>query len=268
MNQDPLEKKSAAAAEFISTLRFEHSREDEIPEIFRPHDLDAGYRVQEQVVNRLLSRYGGRRVGYKVACTNRLAQVLLHIPTPFYGCLLSAFVFTGPARLSSAEFTMRLIESEFAFEMATDLPPKSEPYSLQEVSAAVAAVMPAIEIVETRFTDWTTVGAPSLIADNGCNGAWARGDAFHDWKPLDLAAHEVTLRVNGKSRLKGRGSAVLDHPLNSLTWLANALSVQGKALRKGDLVSTGVCTDVYYANPDDEIVADFGKIGSVKLTFF
>jgi 2-keto-4-pentenoate hydratase len=87
------------------------------------------------------------------------------------------------------------------------------------------------------------------------------------WHALDLKAHEVALIVNGETKLTGTGAAVLKHPLNSLTWLANILGEQGEALKAGEFISTGVCTDVYLAEPDDEIIADFGVIGRVAVSF-
>jgi len=255
------------AADFITKLRLDLKQEDAIPEDFRPADPNEGYRVQKEVVKRLLAEYGGKTVGYKVACTNKLAQKLLNLSSPFYGCLLSSLVHTSPARVRAKDFSMQLIEPEFAFEMAKDLPAKDTPYTTKEVSAAVGAVLPVIEIVDTRFTDWTTVGVPSLISDNGCNGAWVMGASYTNWQALDLETHAAALIVNGETKLTGNGAAVLGHPLNSLTWLANALCEQGIALKAGEFVSTGVCTDVYHASPDDDIVADFGKIGDVRVSF-
>ena len=55
--------------------------------------------------------------------------------------------------------------------------------------------------------------------------------------------------------------------MNSLVWLANTLCEQGKMLKTGDLVSTGVCTDIYLAEPGDHIVADFGKLGIAEVSF-
>jgi 2-keto-4-pentenoate hydratase len=49
--------------------------------------------------------------------------------------------------------------------------------------------------------------------------------------------------------------------LNSLVWLANILCEQGNQLKAGDLVSTGVCTDIYFTESVDHIVADFGSLG-------
>jgi 2-keto-4-pentenoate hydratase len=55
--------------------------------------------------------------------------------------------------------------------------------------------------------------------------------------------------------------------LNALVWLANTLCEQGKQLKPGDLVSTGVCTDVYLAQTGDHIVADFGTLGTAEVSF-
>jgi len=256
------------AAEFIADLRFALRQKPQIPESFRPDTLVSGYAVQEGVVDRLLKKNGGHAVGYKVACTNKLAQELLGTDTPFYGRLLSPFVYQSPARLKAQDFSMRVIEAEFSFQLAGDLPQEGAPYGRESVAQAVAAVLPSIEIVDTRYTVWTEVPLPSLISDNGCNSGWVRGKASEAWRNIDLASHEVRLRVNGVDKLSGAGSAVLGHPLNSLVWLANTLCEQGKALKAGDLVSTGVCTDIYLAEPGDHIVADFGTLGTAEVSFF
>jgi 2-keto-4-pentenoate hydratase len=259
--------KVSKAADFIAELRFAVRQEPRIPETFQPEDIAAGYGVQEGVVGRLLEKYGGNAVGYKVACTNKLAQELLGTDAPFYGRLLSPFVYQSPARVSARDFSMRVIEAEFSFQMAEDLPRGGAPFDRDSVSKAVAAILPSIEIVDSRYTVWTDVPLPSLIADNGCNSAWVQGNAIKDWRYFDLVSHEVNLRVNGAEKLTGTGAAVLGHPLNSLAWLANTLCEQGKRLKAGDLVSTGVCTDIYLAGPGDEIVADFGELGMVEVSF-
>ena len=255
------------AAEFIANLRFALRQEPQIPENFRPDDLVSGYAVQEKVVDRMLKKYAGRAVGYKVACTNKLAQELLGTDTPFYGRLLSPFVYQSPARVNAHDFSMRVIEAEFSFQLKDNLPREGAPYDRESVAAAVAAILPSIELVDTRYTVWTEVPIPCLISDNGCNSGWVRGKAIEAWQHIDLASHEVRLKVNGVETLHGSGAAVLGHPLNSLVWLANTLCEQGKQLMAGDLVSTGVCTDIYLAEPGDHIVADFGTLGIAEVSF-
>jgi hypothetical protein len=48
------------AADFLAQLRFVLKQEIDIPQDIRPADPLAGYAVQEELVNRLLSKNAGR----------------------------------------------------------------------------------------------------------------------------------------------------------------------------------------------------------------
>jgi 2-keto-4-pentenoate hydratase len=148
-----------------------------------------------------------------------------------------------------------------------DVPASSVPYTWQTIAPFVAAVIPAIEVVDHRYTDWTAVGAPSLIADNAIHGAWIEGEPARDWKTADLGTHATSLIVNGETVRTGSGAAVLGHPMNVVAWLANELARRGTGLRKGDKITTGTTTAVYFANPGDRITADFGAFGRAEVSF-
>jgi 2-keto-4-pentenoate hydratase len=150
---------------------------------------------------------------------------------------------------------MRLIEPEFGFRLKNDLPPSDAPFEFADVVGAVDALVPLIEIVDTAYRDWTSVGVLSLIADNMLSGG------------LDLAAHEVALAVNGETVTRGRGGNVLDHPVNALLWLANDLPSMGTGLRAGEIIATGLSTGLAYADVGDTAVADFGDFGQVTVGF-
>ena len=227
------------ASELLAQARITHKRLPELPAATRPKTPEEAYAVQDGLIDRLLVHYGGSVIGYKVACTNVTAQRQLHVDAPFSGNLLSAFFFESPARVQADQFFMRVVEAEFAFEMARDLPPSPQPRSRQEIAGAVKGVLPAIEIVDNRFDDWTTIGAPSLIADNACNAAWIKGHLLTDWQSVDLAAQAVRVTVNGKLLREGSGSNVLGHPLNALEWLVNHLGARGLGLKAGQYVTTG-----------------------------
>ena len=59
----------------------------------------------------------------------------------------------------------------------------------------------------------------------------------------------------------------LGHPLNALAWLADQGVLGGRGLKAGDLVTTGLVTPFVYAEPGDEVRADFGGLGEVRLRF-
>ena len=84
------------AADLLLKARIESKRMDLLPEDCRPARPDDGYQVQHLLIDRYLEHYGGRTLGYKVACTNKLPQELLGTDEPFYGRLVSPFVRSMP----------------------------------------------------------------------------------------------------------------------------------------------------------------------------
>jgi len=163
---------------------------------------------------------------------------------------------------------MKVAEPEFAFRMARTLPARAAPYALDEVLAAVDTLHPAIELPDSRFHDFSKVGAAQLIADNACAHYFVLGPAAPEgWRFEDLAEHSVTGSVAGKLRREGKGANVLGDPRAALTWLANELSRLGIALAAGQVVTTGTCLAPLPVEPTDHVFADFGTLGSVELRF-
>ncbi len=264
MHGDTINEVLKPSAQLLSEARINRQRLPRLPDAIRPKTFDEAYRCQDSLVRQIIDHYGGSVIGYKIACTNLTAQRQLNVDGPFYGHLLSSFCRDSPARLPAANFFMRVIEAEFGFRMARDLPPTS---SREEIAAAIEGVIPAIEIVDSCFDDWTTIGALSLIADNACNAAWVKGPLLKDWQAIDLAAQSVRLTVNGALLRVGAGSAVLGHPLNALQWLVKTLGSRGLGLKAGQYITTGVTAEVYMAQRGDRIVADFGPVGTAELVF-
>lgn len=255
------------ASQLLFDARIKRERLPDLPEDVRPANQEQAYQCQARLIDRVISHYAGGTAGYKIACTNALAQELLNSPEPFYGRLLSSFFAASPAHFRAEDFFMRVIEAEFGFQFARDLPPGAAPISREEIADALAGVLPAIEIVDSRYVTWTAVGVPSLIADNAVHGAWVPGELIEDWRGLDLAAQAVHLYVNGRLVESGSGAAVMGHPLNALQWLVHRLHAQGVTLKAGEYVTTGVTTNIYMAQKGENISADFGVVGSVEVSF-
>jgi len=258
---------SLTASQLLADARIVRQRLAALPVAVRPQSSEEAYACQDQVIAHYLDHYGGTPIGYKIACTNETAQRQLNVDGPFRGRLLSRFCYDSPAHLDTNDFFMRVVEAEFAFRMARDLPPASQARSREEIADAIEGVIPAIEIVDSRFDDWTTIGAPSLIADNACNAAWVKGPLLAHWRGIDLAAQAVRVTVNGRLEREGRGSNVLGHPLNALAWLVNHLAARGVGLEAGQYVTTGVTTVVYMGQRGDSITAEFGPVGTASVSF-
>src|SRR6202020_1426508 len=93
-------------------------------------------------------------------------QKHINVEGPMAGRVLPETVIADGGAASMAGNEMRVGEPEFAFRMARDLPPRPSPYAVPEVLEAVATLHPAIEIPDSRFSDFVTAGSAQIIADN------------------------------------------------------------------------------------------------------
>lgn len=228
-----------------------------------PRTVADGYAVQE----RLLELLGTEPAGWLLGLTNPYMQRNFRVDQPYSARLLAPNLHQSPARFRGDAFLTRGLECEVAFRMARDLPPREQAYSFDDVADAVAAMLPAIEIVNAHFTDWLDLDLPSVIADNGTDGALVCGVALTQWRAIDRVNLPVTLQVNGEVVAEGRGENALGDPLAALTWLANMLSARGQGLRAGEIINTGTCTELINVAPGDEAHATFGALGEVGIVF-
>lgn len=242
-----------------------------LPEACHPRSVAEGYAVQAAYLAGPSADDGPLEPrGFKLACTSAKAQQALSTDGPFYGRLVAGALHDSPATIAAGGFLFRLVEPEFAFRLARDLPPRDAAYDETEVAAAVVDLHPAIEVVSSAFGEaWWQVGAPSLAADNAGHGCLVLGPAVPGWKALDLPERAVSLVLNGRTVSDGRGANALGGPLTALTWLANTLRTEkpGPGLRAGDLVTTGVVTGFELLSAGDRAEADFGGLGRVALQF-
>jgi 2-keto-4-pentenoate hydratase len=232
-----------------------------LPEALRPRTRADGYAVQAA----LAGRSAHPLFGWKIAATSVAGQRHINVDGPLAGRLFRERIFEPGAEVPLRGNSMRVAEAEFAFRMAIDLPPRREAYTVAEVLEAVATLHPAIEIPDSRFDDFTVVGAAQLIADNACAHYFVLGPAAPEsWREVDLAAHRVAGEVVGGVAREGVGANVLGDPRVALAWLANELSSLGITLRTGQVVTTGTCLVPLDIAPGDHLRMDFGGLGRVE----
>ncbi len=237
---------------------------EKVPDACRPRTIEDGYAVQA----RLAACSGQAISGWKIAATSQAGQAHIGVDGPLAGRLLAGKISRSPATLPLGANGMRVVELEFAFRLARDLPPRAHAYSMDEVMASVASLHPAIEVPDSRFLDFSTAGPAQLIADSACADLFVWGSpAASDWRTLDLATHPVSLSLNGVRADEGSGANVLGDPRIALTWLANELTVRADGLKAGQIVTTGTCIQPTGIAPGVRVLGDFGPLGSVEATF-
>ena len=231
-----------------------------LPADCRPESLAEGYAVQRAVAG----RSGSATIGWKIAATSKAGQAHIGVDGPLAGRLLECKAYRDGDRIPAGPLHMGVAEAEFAFRVGRDLPLADAPYSPDEATGRMAALHVAIEIPDSRFDDFASAGAAQLVADCACAEYFVLGPAAPEgWRGVDLAAHPVVFRVNGAGASSGTGANVLGDPRIALAWLANDRAERGEPLRAGEIVTTGTCVTPVSVGPGDEMLADFGPLGSL-----
>jgi 2-keto-4-pentenoate hydratase len=235
-----------------------------LSEACRPTTRAEGYAVQSA----WLALAGRPVAGWKIAATSLAGQAHIGVDGPLAGPILADRVHPSGSAVSLAGNRMRLAEVEFAFRIARSLPPRAAPYQAAEVIDAVDALLPSIELPDSRFVEVARAGAPQLIADCACAWRFVPGIPADDsWRSLDLSTQTATADVGGRYGREGVGSNVLGDPRTALTWLVNELSAHGRTLEAGQFVTTGTCLAPLPVQEGDHLRVDFGKLGKVDVRF-
>ncbi len=228
------------------------------------HGVGEAYAVQRETIAHW-TRTGRKIAGRKIGLTSKAVQTQLGVEEPDFGALFADMILPDGSNIAAAAVLQPRVEAEIAFVLAKDL--AGEKISPEQVLAATAYVVPAIEICGSRIERWD-IKIEDTIADNASAGRVVVGSKKTAKPTLDaLAAVPMNLQLDGKPIAEGRGAACLGNPAIAVAWLAEALTRFGDRLRAGDLVMSGALAKMISAEPGKRFHADFGDFGTVSVSF-
>ncbi|MCC7047558.1 MAG: fumarylacetoacetate hydrolase family protein [Alphaproteobacteria bacterium] len=255
------------AAAWLARARQNGTSVGEMPAELKPATAEDGYAIQRRVREKMIAGGRGALIGWKVGATTVPMQKLLNLPGPAAGPILASARLTTPAKLNFADYRKVGIECEVCITLKSPLPAApGQKTDRKAAAAAVGSIRPAIEVVDNRYGDFTSIGAPTIIADGVFHNAVILGPEIKDWQQVDLAECDGTTSANGEVKLRGKGKEVLGHPLESLAWLANLLSAQGERLEAGQIVMTGSLPLPYWANKGENVEIRIAGLGAAAAT--
>lgn len=223
---------------------------------------DAYAIAQRTVTSRLAA--GARLMGHKVGLTSFAMQEALGVSEPDFGSLLDDMLLSDGATTALGRWIQPRIEPEIAFLL--DRPLVGPAVTAGDVRVATRAVAPALEIIDSRVTDWR-ITLVDTVADNASSAAFVVGP----WVPIeaapDLRGVEGVLEVNGVDVERGMGSAVLGNPAEAVAWLVNTLAALGQSVAAGAIVMPGSMTRAVTLAAGDRVRARFAGIGAVTIVF-
>ena len=259
------EEKVWQAARFLHEAHRARTPYQPLPDGISPRDINEAYDIQE-AFHELLFPERGAIVGYKVALTTTVMQQMVGFGHPASGAVFTSGVHHSPVSINASDYVHVGAECEIAMLLEQDLPASVAPYDRESVARAVAALMPAFELVDDRGADYTDLYFLNVAADNSWNAGIVLGEAVIDGQDIDLVAATGTMTINGQPAGVGTGGDVLGHPLEALAWLANNLAERGKSLQKDMIVMTGSIVSTKFLNKGDEVHFEIDTLGDVLLT--
>ncbi len=228
-----------------------------------PTSLAEAIALQDQMVTEMDADV----VGWKIGCTSEVARQALGAKEPFFGPLLRERFYSSGQDVPTSDQSLRIVETEVAIKLKAPLPPKTEPYSLDEVVSAIGSLCPALEVVNRRAPGSLSDGLFWNVADGGVNDAIVLGHETLETAGFDFAGCKAEAFVNGISKSEGHGSNALGGAHMSLHWLANEFSRLNRTLEKDHIVTTGLVTEIFSVSLGDEVRSEIQGLGVVSASF-
>jgi 2-keto-4-pentenoate hydratase len=225
--------------------------------------IEDAYAIQSVNIDRRVAN-GERICGRKIGLTSKPMQDLLGVDEPDYGVLLDGMFIEDGDVIDLPSLVQPRVEAEMAFVMESDL--EGPGVNIATALQAIAGVLPAVEIVDSRVADWK-IKLVDTVADNASSGLIVMGGRLRRIDELDLRLIGVAVTRGGELIDTGAGAAALGNPARCVAWLANKLASFGAKLRAGDVVLPGAVHKMVGVQPGDVFRAEFAHLGAVTVRF-
>ena len=219
---------------------------------------DEAYAVQALSIARRLER-GEKRIGIKMGLTSRAKMIQVNVHEVIWGRLTDQMLIEEGGTLSHSKYVHPRVEPEIAFLIKK---PLSGKVSAIEALDAVAAIAPALEIIDSRYDNFK-FALGDVIADNSSSS----GVIIGNWASPDTKFNNLglVLSIDGQAKQVGSSAAILGDPIRSLVEAAKMVARWGEELKPGDIVLAGGATAAEPLSVGMCVKAEFQNLGLVQV---
>jgi len=191
---------------------------------------------------KFLAQNYGRVVGYKAGLTNAAVQKRFNVTEPLRGIFFERMILREGSEVPAKFGARPVVEADLVVEVRDAGINRAK--TPLEALRHVSRIYPFIELVDILVENPKGLTGPAIAYVNVGARLGVLGT------PIDVQASpalldslaSMTVRLigdDGKELSTARGSALLDHPMNVVLWLARDLRKSGGALKAGQLLSLG-----------------------------
>ena len=197
--------------------------------------LTDAYHIQQALTVRRQAR-GERVIGVKLGFTSRAKMLQMGVDEMIWGRITDAMLIDDGGELDLGRYIHPRVEPELAFLIGRRV---SGRVSLLEAQAAIDAVAPAMEIIDSRYQAFR-FSLPDVVADNTS----AAGLVVGSWRRagVDVANLGMVMSIDGHVVQVGSSAAILGHPMRAVVAAARLAGAAGAALEPGDILLAGAAT--------------------------
>ncbi|MFM2329569.1 MAG: hypothetical protein RLZZ494_1672, partial [Pseudomonadota bacterium] len=165
-----------------------------ITDDFPQMDWEDAYAIQDEIRRRKETR-GNKTVGLKAGLTSFAKMKQMGVETPCFGFVSDYMARPDGGEIKTSELIHPKVEAEIC--IVTKAPLKGPGCHVGTVMAAIDFVLPAVEIIDSRYRDFK-FDLKSVIADNTSASRFVIGGRPRNVEALDLRTLGVVLEKNGQ----------------------------------------------------------------------
>lgn len=226
-------------------------------------DWDDAYAIQSAIRQAKLAA-GIRVAGYKAGLTSKAKMKQMNVAEPVFGFLTDAGAYADGGEIPIDRYIAPRIEAEIAFVTKYEI--AGPDCHLARVLAATDFVLPAVEVLDSRYENFR-FDLISVVADNTSAAGFVTGGRPRLIDEVDLPTLGLVVEKNGKVVEVGAGAAVLGHPAEAVSMLANNLARRGEVIPAGSFIMSGGITAAIGVARGDSITVRIQELGSVSMRF-
>lgn len=231
-----------------------------VPQFSNEHafDLPTAYVIQRAVVGQRIAR-GASRIGMKMGFTSRAKMAQMGVSDMIWGRLTSDMLLEEGGEVDLSRFIHPRVEPEICFLLKRPLAGIVTP---MQALAAVEALAPALEIIDSRYQDFK-FSVPDVVADNASSAALVVG-RWHA-PDTDVGNLGLILGFDGRPAELGSTAAILGHPIRALVAAARLAAEHGETLEAGHLIMAGGATAAAALPVGAGVRCEMQSLGSVAF---